>query len=134
MVAATTKRTFEFLFEPSYARAARLFGIAESSARVLVTDTEFDACFGPWRVRTPRSNVVGVQLTGPYQFLKTAGPAHLSIADRGMTMATNSRRGVCVTFHEPVRGIDPFGLLRHPGLTVTVADCEGLAAALRSNA
>jgi hypothetical protein len=32
---------------------------------------------------------------------------------------------------EPVRGIDPFGAVPHPGLTVTVEDREGFAAHVR---
>lgn len=82
--------------------------------------------FGPWRVRTPLTNVVGTETTGPYQWFKVIGPAHLSFADRGLTFATNGERGVCICFAEPVRGMDPMGALRHPGLTVTVADVEGL--------
>jgi hypothetical protein len=39
---------------------------------------------------------------------------------------------VCLTFRDPVRGIDPIGLIRHPGLTVTVDDVDGLIEALRS--
>lgn len=77
------------------------------------------------------SNVSGTELTGDYGWLRTAGPAHLSVADRGVTFATTSRRGLCVSFHEPVRGIDPTGTIRHPGATVTVADPEALASALR---
>ena len=64
-------------------------------------------------------------------FVKTAGPAHLSLADRGLTFATNGDRGVCLIMREPVSGIDPFGLLRHPNLTVTVADCDGLVNAVQ---
>jgi hypothetical protein len=45
-------------------------------------------------------------------------------------MATNGVRGLCITFREPVPGIEPTGTLRHPALTVTVADCHGLAAVL----
>jgi len=37
---------------------------------------------------------------------------------------------VCICFREPVTGLDPTGRLRHPGLTVTVADVDGLVAAL----
>jgi hypothetical protein len=37
---------------------------------------------------------------------------------------------VLIRFDSPVRGIDPAGLIRHPELTVTVADIEGLVAAL----
>jgi hypothetical protein len=62
--------------------------------------------------------------------LKTAGPARLAITDRGLTFASNGDRGVCITFHSPVTGIDPFGRIRHPELTVTVLDIEGLMEAL----
>ena len=84
----------------------------------------------PWSVRTPRSNVSGVELTGPYHWWKVIG-AHLSLADRGMTLGTNADRGACITFHRPVRGLDPLGLLRHPALTVTVARPEELRDALQ---
>lgn len=69
-------------------------------------------------------------MTGPYRFGKTAGPARLAITDRGLTFATNATRGVRVSFWTPVRGLDPLGLLRHPELTVTVADVDALVDAL----
>ena len=102
-----------------------------ATAKVAVTDTELLVHFGPWRLRTPLSNVAGTQVTGDYAWHRTAGPAHLSLTDRGVTFATNSRQGVCVSFVDPVRAIEPTGMLRHPGATVTVADPEALAAALR---
>ena len=83
-----------------------------------------------WRVSTPLSNVREVAVTGPYRFFKTAGPARLALTDRGLTFATNGDRGVLISFADPVRGIDRFGLIRHPELTVTVADADGLAEAL----
>ncbi len=55
----------------------------------------------------------------------------MSLADRGLTFATNGDRGVCLFMRGPIPGIDPFGLLRHPNLTVTVADCDGLAHAMQ---
>jgi hypothetical protein len=71
-------------------------------------------------------------VTGPYAFWKTAGPARLGITDGGLTFATNGERGVLVTFHKPVRSSGPTFVLHHPELTVTVADVEGLAEALRA--
>jgi hypothetical protein len=123
---------FAFHFEPAYRKAALLFGVTPGRARVVVDATTLTARFGPWRLSTPLVNVQSVSITGPYSVVKTIGPAHLSLQDRGLTMATNRRRGVCVEFHDPVRCMDPTGrLLRHPGLTVTVADCEALASRLR---
>jgi hypothetical protein len=60
--------------------------------------------------------------------------AGLPFTDSGVTFATNGERGVCVTFHEPVRAIDPAGLITHPGATFTVADVEGLVDALGGSA
>ena len=73
-----------------------------------------------------------MSLTGPYRFVKTAGPARLGITDRGLTFATNSRAGVCLEFAEPITGIDPLGKIKHPNFTLTPSDCAGLAAALRA--
>jgi hypothetical protein len=121
---------FDFSFEPSYRAAARIFGITPSTAWVEVSDECLDARFGPWRVSTARSNVVGAAITGPYAFWKTAGPARLAITDRGLTFATTGAQGVLITFATPVRGLDPLGVLRHPELTVTVRETGRLAALL----
>jgi len=126
---ATTLR-FPFRFTRSYAVAARLFGITPERSEVVVADGMLRARFGPWHVQTALSNITGVQVQGPYAFVKTAGPPHLTFSDRGLTFASNGDRGVFVELRENVRGISPFGPPTHPNLTLTVADCEGLAAAL----
>ena len=93
-------------------------------------EEELEARYGRWRVRTPVSNIAGCRGDRAVSFLKTAGPARLAITDRGLTFASNGDRGVCITFHSPVLGIDPFGRIRHPELTVTVLDVDGLVEAL----
>lgn len=123
-------QTFPFRFTTPYRLAGLPFGITPATATVHVRDSELAVRFGPWKVRTALANVTSTAVTGPFTFLKTAGPAHLSLADRGLTMATNSARGLCITFREPIAGIEPTGILRHPAITVTVADCQGLAAVL----
>jgi hypothetical protein len=125
-----TKR-FGFAFAPAYRLFAGAFGIGPATAWVDVGDRTLDARFGPWRVSTPLANISDVAVTGPYAFWKTAGPARLAITDRGLTFATNCDRGVLISFSSPVRGLDPLGVLRHPELTVTVADVDELAALLR---
>ena len=82
--------------------------------------------FGPWLVTTPLANIAGAEVSAPFSPLRALG-VRLSLADRGLTFGTTTEGGVCLRFREPVRGIDPWGLIRHPGLTVTV--CEpGLVA------
>lgn len=121
---------FDFSFAAAYRPVARIFGITPATAWVEVGDERLEARFGPWRVLTSPANVVDAVTTGPYAFLKTAGPARLAITDRGLTFATTSTQGVLITFATPVRGLDPFGLLRHPELTVTVRETTRLAALL----
>jgi hypothetical protein len=123
----------EFRFDRAYRVAALPFGVTPRTTSVEVADgpeAELVVRFGPWRLRTPLSNVRSVQRAGPFAYLKTAGPAHLSFTDRGVTFATNGEAGVCMLFHEPVRALDPTGTLRHPGATVTVRDVAGLIDAL----
>ncbi len=122
--------TFDFAFDPLYRAVALAFAITPGRAGVTVEGGRLLARFGPWRVSTDLANISGTEVTGPYRTLATIGPAHLSVVDRGLTFASNGRRGLCICFHEPVPGLEPTGRLRHPGLTVTVADVEGLAAAL----
>jgi hypothetical protein len=127
----TTQR-FSFAFAPAHRVAALPFGVLPSTTWVEVDDTSLRARFGFWTLDTARSNIEQVTTTGGYSFLRTAGPAHLSLADRGVTFATNGDRGVCVRFLEPVIALDPTGHLRHPGATFTVADPDALVAALTS--
>lgn len=121
---------FEFAFDPAYRRVQRPLGISRKTAWVEVGDETLGERFGLCRVRTPITNVADLEVTGPYAFWKTAGPPRLAITDRGLTFATNGERGLLICFHEPVRGLDPLGVLKHPELTVTVADVEGLADAI----
>jgi hypothetical protein len=123
---------FAFRFARTYRLPARAFGISPRTAFVDVGDGELDAHFGPWRVSTPLANITDLAVTGPYAFLKTAGPARLAITDRGLTFASNGDRGVLISFREPVRGLDPLGILRHPELTVTVAEVDRLAKLLHA--
>ena len=123
---------FRFAFDRSYRLPALLFGVVPATTWVEVADGQLRVRFGPWSLRTPLANVASATVTGGFAWLRTAGPAHLSLTDRGVTFATNGDRAVCVTFHTPVKGIDPTGLIRHPGATVTVADPSALLAALEA--
>lgn len=124
------RRVFAFAFEGRYRLPARLFGVTPDRATVTVDGETLTARFGPWRLATPLSNIARATVAGPYRWYTTAGPARLTPSDRGLTFATNSHHGVRIDFREPVAGIEPTGRLRHPNLTVTVADYSELAARL----
>ena len=122
---------FEFAFDARFRVPLALVGVLPATARVSVTDEEFQARFGPWSLRTPRANIADAQVSGPYRWYRAVG-TRLSFADHGATFGSNAHAGVCVRFREPVSALLPGGLLPHPGLTVTVADPAGLCAALRN--
>ncbi|MFA1541867.1 hypothetical protein [Actinomadura monticuli] len=126
----STAERFEFAFDPRLARPLALLGIRPDTCHLTLSPSGLEARYGPWRVRTPLDNVAGAETSGPYSVWKAIG-ARVSLADRGLTFGTNARRGVCVRFHRPVRGIEPTGVLRHPGLTLTVADPAAVADRLR---
>jgi hypothetical protein len=119
-----------FRWTPLYRAAALPFGVTPDNAFVRIDGDELGVRFGLWTLRTTVGNVVGCEETGGYSVVKTAGPAHLSLADKGVTFATNPDRGLCMRFAEPVKVLDPTGRLRHPGATVTVDDVDGLRRAL----
>ena len=125
---------FEFRFAPVYLAAGLPFGVTPATAHVEADEGELRVRFGLWWLHTPLTNIAGTEVTGPFGLLRTLGPAHLSLADNGITFATNGDRGLCIRLHDPVPAIEPLGRLRHPGLTVTVADVDALAAALAARA
>jgi hypothetical protein len=128
---------FDFRFDGWYQVAARPFGVTPASSHVEVATRDdgermLTARYGPWVVETPVANVTSTTVSGPYSPVKTAGPAHVSLKDFGLTFASNRDRGLCIHFRHPVPGLEPTGRVRHPALTVTVDDVEGLQEALRA--
>jgi hypothetical protein len=128
-----TVQRFDFHFAPAYRLAARPFGITPERAWVQIDDEHLIADYGPWRLRTTRANISRVAITGPYRFYRTGGPARLGVTDGGLTFASNGERGVLLSFRKRVPAIDPLSLIRHPELTVTVADLDGLVGALSAD-
>jgi hypothetical protein len=125
---------FPFEFALQLAPAAAAFGVLPPTTHVEVGDADLHVRFGPWSLRTPLDNVRSVTRTGPYSWWKVGGPAHISLADRGVTFATTTRQGVCIRFRRPVPAALPVPLIRHPAATVTVADPDGLVAAIARRA
>ena len=123
---------FEFAFDRRLRTLARFLGVTPDSAYVDVGDDRLTIKFGPWSLRTPLANVADTTTTGPYLWWKVAGPAHLSLTDGGITFATTTEAGLCISFHEPVPALVPTPAIRHGSATVTVAEPDALAERLRA--
>lgn len=123
-------RRFGFAFDPRYRRILGVIGIRPATAWAQLGRERLTVRFGPWRFNTPLANIRTTCVTGPYaSALKAIGP-HVSLADRGLSFGTTTQRGLCLLFHESVPGRETLGLIKHPGLTLTLDDIEGFRAAL----
>ena len=83
--------------------------------------------FGLLKIETPLSNVTGAHITRNYRWWTSVG-VRMSRVDDGLTFGTNHDAGVCIHFAERVPS--PLRRKGHSALTVTVADLDGLTAAL----
>ncbi|MBQ0901144.1 hypothetical protein [Micromonospora sp. U21] len=117
---------FPFRFDPVFRPALALLGVRPATAWVAVTDRDLLIRYGPWRLRTDRDNVTGVEVSGPYRWWRVIGP-HVSLADRGVSFGSSTAGGVCLRFGVPVPAVVPGKWPRHPAATVTVTDPPALA-------
>ena len=122
-------RRFHFEFEDRYRRIMWLMSVTPARSGVEIGDGTLRVRFGPLRVQTDVGNIRCAEETGPYRALRAIGP-HISMADQGLSFGSTTRGGVCLLFHEPLPGRETLGLVKHPGLTVTVEDSVGLIDAI----
>lgn len=120
---------FEFAFDNKFRLPLLLLGVTPMTSHATITGDELIVRFGPWKLETPLSNITCHQVTEDYQWFKAIGPRG-SFADRGVTFGTNTDKGVCVKFAEPVPGLVVGDIIKHPGATLTLADIDGFIAAL----
>ena len=116
---------YSFAFDPRFARLLRLLGVRPERAYVEIADGNLEARFGPWLVTTPLANVEHSSVTGPHRRLRAIGP-RFSPSTRSLTFGSNADRTVRIAFRRPVPGMEPLGIVKHPSLSVSVADPEQL--------
>jgi hypothetical protein len=121
--------TFAFDFDARYRRILWCLGITPARSWVRVAGGRLDVRFGPWKLGTTVGNIDCMEVTGPYAAHRAIGP-HISLVDQGLSFGSTTARGVCLRFIEAVPGPSTLGLVKHTGLTVTVADPDGLIAAV----
>lgn len=123
-----TERFFPYRFDDRFKLMWWPLGARDGTDGVTLTgDGRFRATYGRFTVETPLANVAGGHVTQGYRWYTAIG-VRLSFADDGLTFGTNRDAGVCVHFAEPVNRV--VGFRKHSALTVTVADCAGLVAAI----
>ena len=121
-------RVFRYAIDLKLAPFWAPFGVRPSRDGVTLTDDgRFEATYGFLRIGTELENIAGAHVLTDFRWWTAAG-ARLSFADDGLTFGTNAHGGVCVHFRTKVPS--PLRRAGHSALTVTVADLEGLAAAL----
>lgn len=113
----------DWRFTPMWA----VFGVSPGRDGVRLSKEAFVATFGFLRLATPAANLVEAHVTRDYRWWTAVG-ARRSLVDDGLTFGTNHDAGVCVHFREPVAS--PLRRRGHSALTVTVADLDGLVAAI----
>ena len=122
--------TFPFAVESKYRPLLAPIGVSSDRAWARIGSNQLTVKFGFLGCSTPLSNITCVEITGPYKAYRAIG-ARGSFSDTGATYGSTTVGGVCMEFDEPIPALDPTGLIRNEALTVTVADLEGFATALR---
>jgi len=118
---------FPYEIDRRWAALFAVLRVKETDGVELTDDGMFRAVFGRSHVDTPISNVMEAKVTGPHRWFKAVG-LRQSLSNDGLTFGTNHRRGVMVEFVERVPKV--VGLRDHSSLWVSVADPDGLVAAL----
>lgn len=120
-------RFFPYRFDDRWLALFAVLRVKRTDGVTITGDGRLCATFGWARVETPLDNVDHTLVTGPHRWYTAVG-LRLSLADDGITFGTNHHRGLCIAFVERVPRV--IGLRDHSALWVSVADPEGLAAAL----
>ena len=120
-------RFFPLAFDNRWRALLKPLGVKPTDGVTLTDDGTLRATFGRARVETPLANVRSTSISGPHRWYTAVG-LRLSFKDDGLTFGSDHRRGVCIEFVERVPKV--IGFRPHSALWVSVADPEGLVAAI----
>lgn len=118
-----SEQRFWFRFDGKYRWVLAALGVWPDRAWAEIDGDVVRVRFGRWLLETPVENVAETTISGPYQGYRAIG-VRWSFSDGGLTFGTNTERGLCLRFHEPVAGGTPFEAIKHPGLTLTLDEPE----------
>ena len=102
-------------------------GVDDKDGVTITVKGELIATFGRFKVKTTVANIDHTLVTGPHRWFTAVG-LRLSFTDDGLTFGTNHRKGLSIAFVEKIPKV--IGFKKHSTIWVSVADPEGLAAAI----
>ena len=118
---------FPYLIDKRWSALFLLLGVTENDGVTITGKGALIATFGRFNVKTTLANVDHTSITGPHRWYTAVG-LRLSLTDDGVTFGTNHRKGVSIAFVRKIPKI--IGFRKHSMLWVSVADPEGLVAAI----
>ena len=122
-----TTRHFPYRFDKRWAPLFHVLGVRDEDGVDVTDDGKLIATYGRFSVRTTLDNVASTRITGPHRWYTAVG-VRLALTDDGITFGTNHYKGLWITFVNKVPRV--IGFRNHSLLWVSVADPEGLAAAI----
>ena len=120
---------FPYRFDKRWTVLFLALGVSDKDGVTITGKGELIATFGRFKVKTTVANVDHTLVTGPHRWYMAVG-LRLSFTDDGLTFGTNHRKGLSIAFVEKIPKV--IGFKKHSTLWVSVADPEGLAAAIEA--
>jgi hypothetical protein len=118
---------FPYRLDRRWAPLFVALGVTERDGVDLTDDGLLRATYGRFSIETPLDNIDHTEVTGPHRWYTAVG-LRLSFTDDGITFGTNHEAGLCIAFKQRIPKV--IGFKDHSALWVSVADPEGLAAAI----
>ena len=118
---------FPYRFDKRWNALFFALGVDDKDGVTITGKGELIATFGRFNVKTTLDNIDHTLVTGPHRWYTAVG-LRLSLTDDGLTFGTNHRKGLSIAFVEKIPKV--IGFKKHSTLWVSVADPEGLAAAI----
>ena len=122
-----TAKNFPYRFDKRWSALFFALGVKDKDGVSITGKGEFLATFGRFKVKTTLDNIDHTLITGPHRWYTAVG-LRLSLTNDGLTFGTNHRKGLSIAFVDRIPKV--IGFRKHSTLWVSVADPEGLAAAI----
>jgi hypothetical protein len=122
-----TTQHFPYQLDKRWAGLFFALGVSDNDGVDVSDNGDLTATYGRVNVKTTLDNIDHTLITGPHRWYTAVG-LRLSFIDDGLTFGTNHHTGLCIAFVEKIPRV--IGFKDHSMLWVSVADPEGLAAAI----